>query len=634
MRRVALVMLLSLFLLLVALVSRSTASYAQGDTPRTIWRCVYVTCQTLRAVTLISGTEGWAVGTLGTILRLQGASWTVVPSPTTLDLFGVSFTGPDNGWAVGGYGGERVALRWNGAEWTTTPFAPTGELPPGSPNAPRAISQWGDEVWMVGERGVAFHYLDGRWVWQGRVVNKDLNAMEMVGPQEAWAVGGKREELSTASEAAHLVGDEWKAVTMPTAFGQQVHFTGLDFVSASEGWAVGEYYDPESGDFRGAIARYTTAEGWRIEAVDATPLTGITMLSNRFGWAVGWRRGVYGPVATYLRYVDGVWLPAPGATSLEPLAVDAVGGAGWAVGYAGVIIRLEGNNWETAGVQVSNNLRAAAFGDSGWAVGAGGVILNYVNGAWRQAARPSSLNLNDVAVMGSRGWAVGSAGTILRLDQGVWQAVDSPLAVTLNSVALSDVETGWAVGGGGAMLRLEAGAWSVVTPTVSVALYDVALSGDTGWAVGERQTNNQSALLRWQDGRWSRVASPTGQSLRGVTLTGDSGWAVGDNGVILRLQDGEWRLSPGPANEPGFAETLFAVHATGPDRAWAVGANGAALEYRAGVWLRLPLVSKDTLYGVAPGLHGELTAVGAYGTILRGVPVTPRAHLPLLAHGQ
>ena len=633
MRRVSLGLTLAVALLALALVARPDVGRTQSDAPPMLWRCFYVTCQTLHDVALTSTGEGWAVGTAGTILRLNEAGWSTAPSPTKLDLFGVWFASPSSGWAVGGYGGNRVALYWNGATWTPTPFAPTGELPPGSPNAPRAISGWADNLWMVGERGVAFHWLDGRWVWQGRVVNKDLRAMQMVGSREAWAVGGQREELSTTSEAAHLVNDVWTPVVMPTVFGQQVNYTALHFVSADEGWAVGEYYDVANGDFRGAIAHYTSATGWRLQSVSAAPMTGISMLSRRDGWAVGWRYGQYGPAATYLRYVDGVWFPAPGAASVEPLAVDAVGNGGWAVGYAGVMLRLGGSAWNAIGLEANNNLRAIAYdGATGWAVGAGGVILKQEGTAWTISPRPSSLTLNAVALTGG-GWAVGSAGTILRLSQGTWQAAATPLPVTLNGVALTAPDTGWAVGNAGTLLRLSDSAWSVITPTVSVNLYAVALRGNDGWAVGERQADGSAAILRLEGGEWRRAPSPTGQPLYSVSLVGATGWAVGTNGVILRLVEGQWQVSDGPANDPQFAETLFGVYAESPDRAWAVGANGALLEYRDGAWLRLPAVSRDTLYAVAAGPGAEATAVGAYGTLARGIPLLSRQNLPLLLRG-
>lgn len=634
MRRVVLGLPLAMLLLAFVMLTRLDVGRAQSDAPPMLWRCFYITCQTLHGVTLTSAGEGWAVGTAGTILRLSGSGWSAAPSPTRLDLFGMWFASPSSGWAVGGYGGDRVALYWDGAAWTSTPFAPTGELPPGGPNAPRAISGWGDNLWMVGERGVAFHWLNGRWEWQGRIVNKDLRAMQMVGPREAWAVGGQREELSTTAEAAHLVNDVWAAVVMPTVFGQQINYTALHFVSADEGWAVGEYYDVANGEFRGAIAHYTAATGWRLESVSAAPLTGITMLNRRDGWAVGWRYGLYGPAATYLRYVDGAWFPAPGAASVEPLAVDAIGNEGWAVGYAGVMLRLDGSAWNTVGLEVNNNLRSVAFSEgTGWAVGAGGVLLKQAGGAWTVAPRPAGLTLNGVGLAGDGGWAVGNAGVILRLREGVWQAAASPLPVTLNGVALTTADTGWAVGNAGTLLRLSSGAWSVITPTVSVNLYAVALSGDEGWAVGERQIDGRAAILRLRDGQWQRAPSPTGQPLYSVSLAGSGGWAVGANGVILRLIDGQWQMSDGPANDSRFAETLFGVYAESPDQAWAVGANGALLEYRDGAWLRLPAISRDTLYAVARGPGAGASAVGAYGTIARGIPLLARQYLPLLQRG-
>lgn len=634
MRRLVLSLMVAATLLAAALSTRPVIGSAAESAPASLWRCFYLTCQTLHALDLLSPQEGWAVGASGRVLRWQAGTWTTVAVPTDLDLFGVWAVSPTSAWAVGGYSGARVALYWDGAAWTPTPFAPTGELPPAGPNAPRAISGWGDNLWMVGERGVAFHWENGRWEWKGRLVDRELRALQMVGPQEAWAVGGKREELSTTSEGAHMVGGVWQAVEMPTVFGQQMNYTALHFLDATNGWAVGEYYDVANNDFRGAIARYTSTTGWRIEAVSATPLSGIRMLSAREGWAVGWRYAASGPVATYLHYVDGVWFQAAGATSLEPLAVDVVGSVGWAVGYGGSLIRLGGATWTATELQANNNLRAVAFeGQSGWAAGAGGALLQWTGSAWQVAARPGSRTLNDLALSGGSGWAVGEGGALLRLQAGEWHAVSSPVRADMNGVALSGPDGGWAVGDAGAMLHLMAGNWTPVTPTITVNLNGVALSGDSGWAVGDRQSNGTAALLRLVDGAWQGASSPTGNALYSVSLRGDSGWAAGANGTILRLSGGTWQVEGAPANDPLFSETLFGVYALSPTWAYAVGTRGAILEYRDGVWLRLASPTQDALYAVAARGDGEAAAVGAYGAIVRGLTVTPRQYLPLLSQG-
>lgn len=625
-------MAVALLLLSLSLgLSSARADVSAVVAPLVSWNCFYVTCRTLHAATL-TATDGWAVGDNGTILRGRNGTWTVSPSPTGLDLYGVSFVRPDSGWAVGGHGGDRVGLHWDGTSWTAIPFWPSGEFPPGGPNAPRAVSGWSDSnVWMVGERGVLFYLREGRWLWDGRVVDDDLNAVEMVGPNEAWAVGGRNDGGHvTASAAAHMLNGNWAPVTTPTTrAGFQVNLLGMDFVDRNNGWAVGEYYDDVLQDLRGAVLHYA-AGTWRVEIEDIpASLYSVRMASATEGWALGWRYGAGGPLAVYLQYKAGTWTPVAGPSSFAPLSVALGSGtAGWAVGLTGAMLELTGGSWLPRTILTTDNLNAAAFNAAGgWAVGYNGVILRFQGGNWALAASPTRNTLNAVALAADGGWAVGSGGVILHLSDGEWSAVTSPTPFSLRGVSLTSATDGWAVGNHGALLQLHGGAWSV-TPAVSDApLNAVALSSSAGWAVGELDpATGRAAILRLQDGTWSNAPSPTSQTLNAVATDGQSAWAVGNRGVILRYVAGAWQEVPSPTTE-----ILFGVVITGPDTAVAVGANGTLLEYAGGRWRALPPSGWQILRGVTQDAAGGSWAVGGYGMILRGYGVSPRAYLPLIA---
>jgi hypothetical protein len=75
-----------------------------------------------KAVCRVSDTEGWAVGTRGTIFRLNGTTATAVSSPTTNDLLSVDCAA---GVAVA-CGANGTVLRLNGGNWTAvTPSFPS-----------------------------------------------------------------------------------------------------------------------------------------------------------------------------------------------------------------------------------------------------------------------------------------------------------------------------------------------------------------------------------------------------------------------------------------------------------------------------------------------------------------------------
>ena len=70
---------------------------------------------------MTGATEGWAVGSNGTILRFDGAEWTSAVSPTTERLNAVFGTASDNVWAVGERG---TVVRYDGAAWpSSTPIS-------------------------------------------------------------------------------------------------------------------------------------------------------------------------------------------------------------------------------------------------------------------------------------------------------------------------------------------------------------------------------------------------------------------------------------------------------------------------------------------------------------------------------
>ena len=556
----------------LALVASPPASDAQTESVSVFWRCFYPTCRDLRAVSLTSPTDGWAVGLKGTVVRLQNGVWTPWPNLTRYDLYDVAMVSPDHGWAVGGTNEIRVAFEWNGQEWLPARFSPIAPDQLALQNAPRAVAEFGGRGWMVGERGTAWEFKNGRWELEGRVAGHDLelNALALVAPDAGWAVGGKRDGTSLASSASRLVAGQWQPYNMPAVNGEAVNYNALDFVSPSLGWAVGEYYDPTPvvRDYRGVIARYTQAGEWQIETTLNTSLYGISALSENQAWAVGWRYGISGPVAAYYQRQFGRWESVAGPEAFAPVDVDVLpGGAGWAVGNNGALLKLQGGQWSAVGMQTSNYLNTVAFNaQGGWAAGTNGVILRYAGNAWALVTSPTRRGINDIALSGDTGWAVGGLGTILRLTRGEWVQTTSPTTYNLQSVALTDAQTGWAVGGGGTVLRLEAGNWITTTTLVDTPLFDVALTGTDGWAVGGDEAAGRRTILRLQGGEWSVAVNALAQPLQAVSLVGNTGWAVGERGTILQLSDGVWRDVTSPTTE-----SLFDVYAESPGLAWAVG---------------------------------------------------------------
>jgi len=112
----------------------------------------------LRDLSMVSASDGWAVGR-GYLYRYDGTKWNELPSPTSVDLFGVQMLSANEGWAVGGVvptGGGGTILHYDGNKWT--PYSsPTDK----ALYALKMVSP--SEGWAVGEAGTILHYQNGAW---------------------------------------------------------------------------------------------------------------------------------------------------------------------------------------------------------------------------------------------------------------------------------------------------------------------------------------------------------------------------------------------------------------------------------------------------------------------------------------
>jgi hypothetical protein len=186
---------------------------------------------------------------------------------------------------------------------------------------------------------------------------------------------------------------------------------------------------------------------------------------------------------------------------------------------------------------------------------------------WKQTPSPSPAETNELtsvaATSSTNAWATGftfnghrSSSLILHWNGHSWKRVSSPnpgVTASLNSIAAMNSTSAWAVGG---FLNSAGGV-------------------------------DRTFTLRWNGHTWRRVLSPnaggsaSGNVLEGVTITSArNAWAVGfrgttggDQTLVLRWNGTKWRVVSSP--DPGQANDLFGVVASGPGNAWAVGRNVA-----------------------------------------------------------
>jgi len=235
--------------------------------------------QILNSVSMISSQEGFAVGEDGgggpggcpspnnaRIARWNGAAWNLLCSPSNQILKSVSMLDADNdgiaedGFAVGerGGGGDGACtnnrariIRWNGAAWNCVPSPSNQDL-----NGVAMLSV--TDGFAVGTRGGggggACTNGRARIVrWNGAVwdclpspSNQNLNAVSMLDidgdgfAEDGWAVGDRFGNNPSGWHFIQWNGAAWTPVAVNTPGTNAENLRGIDMVSATDGWAVGD----------------------------------------------------------------------------------------------------------------------------------------------------------------------------------------------------------------------------------------------------------------------------------------------------------------------------------------------------------------------------------------------------------
>ena len=231
----------------------------------------------IEGISANSANNAWAVGSHAypqqtLIEHWDGSQFSLVPSPSpgrtpgVNILAGVAATSARNAWAVGFYSflGPDSTLtlieHWNGYAWrqVRSPNPAPGK-PGGSPPVANAL------------RGVA-----------------------AISGTDAWAVGFNTSTgIQSKTLIVHWNGRTWKHVVSPNP-SHSSQLTAVAATSARNAWAVGSYYDGRGGQ---TLIEHWNGHAWtRVASPDpagfwhANNLTGVTAVSARDAWAVGWYR--------------------------------------------------------------------------------------------------------------------------------------------------------------------------------------------------------------------------------------------------------------------------------------------------------------------------------------------------------
>ncbi len=341
----------------------------------------------------------------------QTKSWQIVASPNTaatINLLGsvAAFSASDV-WAVGEAEyyptpNDPIVEHWNGTAWSivTTPSSGTYGLFNAVTTIPETHELWAVGTWATskhGQEGLAELWNGTTWkIIPTAVVNSSIfSGVSALSATDAWAVGNyyQSSNMPNAALVEHWNGTKWSQVPVTYPSGSQHSFlNSVITFSATDAWAVGSY------DKGISSPGYSLVEHW-----------------NGTKWSI-----VSSPNPASNNNVLGSVISVPGTKHL------------WAVGFG-----FDGTNTQSL-IEYWNG--------STWSV-----VSTPSVGAGSQLSSVVALSAKSAWVVGSDYNGQGSTSTLTEHWNGTaWNVVSSPNPTTTSMlyglVGIPGSSTLWAVG--------------------------------------------------------------------------------------------------------------------------------------------------------------------------------------------
>ncbi|HSJ64067.1 MAG TPA: Ig-like domain-containing protein [Gemmatimonadaceae bacterium] len=374
----------------------------------------------IRALYGFSPDEVYAGDAAGTVLRWNGAQWSIAAQFGPEPIVAMGGTGPDDLWVVGG-----VYAHFDGGAWRV--LDPDDALPTGT------VGVWASapgNVWAVTD-SVRLKLFDGaawREHWDSPVAFEGIWGSSASDLHVCGGQGTVQRFDGNHWSTERLAG--WQAC-------RSVHGSAATFALAST---------------RGPLAYRFDGGGWERSATGA-PLGGALWV-HASGVAMA-----PGPAGAVLRYDGTDWSPL---STGSPAVLHAVWGNTpsdvWAGGTGGTLLHYDGVGWTPVASGATGTIRRLwGVGADLWAVaddGSSGSVVLRAGGAQWSTVHASAERL--LALHGRTAadvFAAGAGGTMLRWDGQQWRAEATGLTDTLTDVWASPDGDVFAVGARGVILR-------------------------------------------------------------------------------------------------------------------------------------------------------------------------------------
>jgi len=259
--------------------------------------------QTMRAISIVSQSDIWAVGSSGKILHYDGTSWSQFADTGSQTWYAIDMVSATDGWLVGNSG---KIYHWDGSTWSQ--FTDTGGQTWHSINMVSAT-----DGWLVGSSGKIYHWDGSTWSQFTDTGFQTWYSVDMVSATDGWLVGN-------SGKIYHYDGSTWSQFTDT---GGQTWYS-VDMVSATDGWVVGS---------SGKIYHWDGSTWSQFTDTGSQTWYSIFMSNANDGWVVGNGGNIY-------LWNGTNWAVASSPTNVTLRAVAMVSPfQGWVAGNS-VILKL------------------------------------------------------------------------------------------------------------------------------------------------------------------------------------------------------------------------------------------------------------------------------------------------------
>ncbi len=290
-----------------------------------VWSKPTVTPLSLFALTMVTPSEGWAVG--ANIAHFTAGKWAAIKPAGALTkatfLSTISMLSASEGWAAGSTASgtpAAVLVHYSNGSWTPA------NLSTKAAGFSSVAMDSTTDGWLAGytrssgtpPMTLMYHYQGGSWV-EDTAAESVMSgayavpsAMTMLSASEGWAVG--------QNGIAHYCGGKWAPERIAVHAGTlslDFALESLTLISPDEGWAAGNItYFGTSHQLppQRAVVLHYAHHAWTVQSLPLdtanqnTYLTGIAAASPSDVWAVGTNNTTGRPI--FLHYDGSAWSPA------------------------------------------------------------------------------------------------------------------------------------------------------------------------------------------------------------------------------------------------------------------------------------------------------------------------------------